>query len=596
MQGLLRHWTKSSIIPSSKGESVWRNKRPKKRTVSFVEDRLLTWSTSTSGSLEPTNSVENYADLFTIVLRNDNVQEFDSKWDEILLSMTKIPSDNILEVLYKFWIRGSEKLKTVLDLYKMEIHQKKAGPDYHRLKTMVKRNIEQELRNKNFGARNGNFEKKRRGQESGNKTAWTKNSGRLLAVESLRAVCERRQLQFPSRYQYACKIDTAESVSKFFHAAEWGKCVENPKSQRQKSQWWNVECLDGLAIITSEELAITHSVKSGILLNACSTRPRVVVGLGRSAHSHIVRLMNSRRKGLKRIMTNVLWLCWKREIGKKENLSPMDVTINRGNLIRGDEKLGQKSSKRQFSDARQLGCVFQDSKPPKSSSILRKSSDIRKPLRCVQFTKAVVRHAYMRNQNPLFGMICPGDPQRNPNAPKFEDRSQEETEWQEQGAREAAKVPVKQRWGWLKSILKSEGKNKAAFFSPSENCCLPASNLKLDEREFVVDSGASMHMISKKDLNSAEMDTSTTSRSPTTVITANGEVQTHEEATVYVLCPFGSRCKLAESVWFALRVCVLLKVASRPSRLIMRGRGLRRTVWVMPGGTVDSSASFEWVR
>ena len=43
-----------------------------------------------------------------------------------------------------------------------------------------------------------------------------------------------------------------------------------------------------------------------------------------------------------------------------------------------------------------------------------------------------------------------------------------------------------------------------------------------------------MHMISKKDLNSSEMDTLTTSRSPTTVITANGEVQTHEEATVYV--------------------------------------------------------------
>ena len=41
-------------------------------------------------------------------------------------------------------------------------------------------------------------------------------------------------------------------------------------------------------------------------------------------------------------------------------------------------------------------------------------------------------------------------------------------------------------------------------------------------------------MISKKDLNSAELDTLTTSRSPTAVITANGEVQTHEEATVYV--------------------------------------------------------------
>ena len=82
--------------------------------------------------------------------------------------------------------------------------------------------------------------------------------------------------------------------------------------------------------------------------------------------------------------------------------------------------------------------------------------------------------------------------------------------------------------------LKLKEKNKAAFFSPSENWCLPASTLKREEREFVVDSGASMHMISKKDLNSDEMDTLTTSRSPTTVMTANGEVQTHEEATVYV--------------------------------------------------------------
>ena len=68
-------------------------------------------------------------------------------------------------------------------------------------------------------------------------------------------------------------------------------------------------------------------------------------------------------------------------------------------------------------------------------------------------------------------------------------------------------------------------KNKAAFFSPSEKRCLPASNRKPEKREFVVDSGASMHMISQKDLNGAEMDTLTTSRSPTTVRTANGEVR-----------------------------------------------------------------------
>ena len=41
----------------------------------------------------------------------------------------------------------------------MEIHQKKAGPDYHRLKTMVKRSIVQDLRIRNFEARNGNNER-----------------------------------------------------------------------------------------------------------------------------------------------------------------------------------------------------------------------------------------------------------------------------------------------------------------------------------------------------------------------------------------------------------------------------------------------------
>ena len=83
-------------------------------------------------------------------------------------------------------------------------------------------------------------------------------------------------------------------------------------------------------------------------------------------------------------------------------------------------------------------------------------------------------------------------------------------------------------------MVKLEEHERAKFFSPSEIRCLPASSLKPEKREFVVDSGESMHMISKKDLNDAELDTLTTSRRPTTVKAANGEVLTHEEATVYV--------------------------------------------------------------
>ena len=198
--------------------------------------------------------------------------------------------------------------------------------------------------------------------------------------------------------------------------------------------------------------------------------------------------------------------------------------MSRSTGKRSDKKLGQKSSQRRFSDARRLGCAFQDMTPPKS--ILRKSTDMPKRIQRVKFTKAIARHTKIRDQNPSLGNIWQPH-KRSPNAPKFEDRSQEETEWQEQDGCEAA-------WKLAQSVLKIMKHERATFFSPSENRCPPASTLNPEEREFVVDSGASMHMISKKDLTDAEMDTLTKSCSPTIVITANGEVQTHEEAIVYV--------------------------------------------------------------
>ena len=186
-----------------------------------------------------------------------------------------------------------------------------------------------------------------------------------------------------------------------------------------------VECRDGLARITLEELAITHFMKSGTLQNACSTRPGAVANSVKSAHTHIVRLMNNLVKGPKRMMT-------KSEVAMVKSHELFDRTVR---PVVFDS-----------SNTRQLGCVFQDMKPPKS--ILRKSTDMQRPIQRLKFTKAIARHTKIRDQNPSLGYICPGEPhQCSPNAPKFEDRSQEETEWQEQGAREAA-------WKLAKCVLK----------------------------------------------------------------------------------------------------------------------------------------------
>ena len=99
------------------------------------------------------DSVLDYADLFSVTLRDDNVQEFNTRWDEVLLSKSKIPSDHILQSLYKLRIRESAQLQTALELYDMEIHQMISMPNYHKLKTLVKRSISQKHRLQNFDAR-----------------------------------------------------------------------------------------------------------------------------------------------------------------------------------------------------------------------------------------------------------------------------------------------------------------------------------------------------------------------------------------------------------------------------------------------------------
>ena len=77
------------------------------------------------------------------------------------------------------WIKNTRvwKLKSVLELYDLETHQKKLGPDYHRLKAVVKRSIEQEIRNwKILEIRNG-------------KNAVVKNQGTKQRVQRIFGDC-----------------------------------------------------------------------------------------------------------------------------------------------------------------------------------------------------------------------------------------------------------------------------------------------------------------------------------------------------------------------------------------------------------------------
>ena len=101
----------------------------------------------------------------------------------------------------------------------------------------------------------------------------------------------------------------------------------------------------------------------------------------------------------------------------------MDVTIDRGNLgrevIRNWDKI-------------HLNVNLFHMTPPKS--ILRKGTDMPKPIQRVKFTKAIARHTKIRDQNPSLGYICPSEPH-------------ERLRVRECGK---SKVPAKQRGSWPK--------------------------------------------------------------------------------------------------------------------------------------------------
>ena len=73
-------------------------------------------------------TILDFSDLFKVTLRGDDVLGFDTRWDELLLSTDEVPSDGILERLYKMRIRESDQLKTVVALYEEDIIQKDVPP------------------------------------------------------------------------------------------------------------------------------------------------------------------------------------------------------------------------------------------------------------------------------------------------------------------------------------------------------------------------------------------------------------------------------------------------------------------------------------
>ena len=224
-----------------------------------------------------------------------------------------------------------------------------------------------------------------------------------------------------------------------------------------------------------------------------------------SVCSRIIRLMNNQTKSQKRAtpFTN------KRESDDKNAVAIVKIVPQLSCVLQDSEALVSQRGK-------------QASEKPVAKSL---GTDSESTIHSVYATSS----KYPGKEGTIAWKIQVKNPhQRTPYAMKYEDQSLEETERQHRYARSRA-------WNFAENIYELQENDKATVYSPAEEWVLLAASTKeQEEREFVVDSGASKHMVNKRDLNSAELETMRTSRSPTTVMTANAEVQTREEAAVLV--------------------------------------------------------------
>ena len=156
---------------------------------SYEGDKLLTRSTSISVQPELVKQHKDSQICSLSSLQNDDVQDCDVRWDHAQLSVSEMPSDMILEGLYKSKLQNFAQLQTALALYYQQTARHKGKPNYSQLETAVKLQVDVMMRTRNFWVRNdvverGSATKSQKRRKVGEcfsvEGTWTKNRMRLM--------------------------------------------------------------------------------------------------------------------------------------------------------------------------------------------------------------------------------------------------------------------------------------------------------------------------------------------------------------------------------------------------------------------------------
>ena len=115
-------------------------------------------------------SVPDYSDSETFDI-SMTFKDLTSDGTKFYCQSARYTPDDILESLCKRCLRESDQVKIVLTCYEQEIEQLNSQPNYQKLKTMMKRCLDQKIRARNFEARYERIEKGHGRKAKGNQPA-----------------------------------------------------------------------------------------------------------------------------------------------------------------------------------------------------------------------------------------------------------------------------------------------------------------------------------------------------------------------------------------------------------------------------------------
>ena len=220
---------------------------------------------------------------------------------------------------------------------------------------MVKRSIEQEIRNKNFGIRIGNVEKNAVVKNQGTKQRVRRILGDCWQWETNGQCVKGDNCSFRHDMNKRGKSSPSNpSPNSFMRQNERKPSrTRSPRGKSPSGRMSRWPCKDYL-----RELAITHFVKMAPS-RMLALQDQECCRFGEKcsfAHRQVDEQPTKRSK--KNDDKSAVAILKKGNWQERESVA--DGCPDRPGKPgkRGDKKLGQNSSKRQFSDARQLGCYF----------------------------------------------------------------------------------------------------------------------------------------------------------------------------------------------------------------------------------------------